>query len=137
MPTFGRIVLQGDADAPPTARGRDALRTLTRSINMANRVFVNEAPVSDGAGPSIPGIAKCLGVLVDGLKVWLDFPTADAVPSVPEFQLAERSATHRPSRSARWAAGKSHTLDDLQVTTVDQGHASAVSNNHPEPTRLV
>ena len=89
------------------------LRTLTRQHEAVTRVYVQTKlqfqTVLDQVFPAYRDVFGSLYSQV-ALKVLLDFPTADAVLAVPQGELAERIAAHCPSRSARWAAEKAHTL---------------------------
>jgi len=91
------------------------LRTLTRQPEAITRVYVQtKLQFQTVLDQLFPVYREVFGSLYSqvALKVLLDFPTADAVLAVPEGELVERIAAHCPSRSARWAAEKAHTLGE-------------------------
>ncbi len=63
----------------------------------------------------VPAYRGGVGTLYSQVAL-VDFPTTDAVLAVSEDVLAERIASHCPSRSARWAREKPRTLADAAQT---------------------
>lgn len=107
------------------------LRTLTRQHEAVTRVYVQTKlqfqTVLDQVFPAYRDVFGSLYSQV-ALKVLLDFPTADAVLAVPQGELAERIAAHCPSRSARWAAEKAHTL--VEAAQRNPFRQARISSSH-------
>ena len=107
------------------------LRTLTRQHEAVTRVYVQtKLQFQTVLDPVFPAYRDVFGSLYSqvALKVLLDFPTADAVLAVPQGELAERIAAHCPSRSARWAAEKAHTL--VEAAQRNPFRQARISSSH-------